>query len=295
MKHRSSIAVIACLAATAGALAACGDTFVSIVAAPSASSGAGGGGGASSSTAVTSSAGSGGGGGMGGGGGTTPSYCGAIELDGSDDLVQVPDHAELDAFGPITIEAWVKPTGFPGEVHVLSHHEHNLSQGYVLLMFSGSEMQFRYQDGVTNHQTGYNAVSWPAWHHLAASYDNQTLRIFIDGVLQSSNDIGAVQAADFDGPLRIGASAYSNGFRLQGLIDEVRLSKVARYTNDFAPPTEAFTVDADTVALWHFDEPSGQQVLDATGTHHGTLGQSGANEPFDPQRVAVPCGQLPPP
>ncbi len=40
-----------------------------------------------------------------------------------------------------------------------------------------------------------------------------------------------------------------------GLIDEVRISKVVRYTEDgFEVPKKAFVPDADTVALYHFDE-----------------------------------------
>ena len=35
--------------------------------------------------------------------------------------------------------------------------------------------------------------------------------------------------------------------------DELRISRVQRYTSGFTPTTTAFTNDEDTVALFHFD------------------------------------------
>lgn len=40
---------------------------------------------------------------------------------------------------------------------------------------------------------------------------------------------------------------------LLGAVDEVRISKVARYTAVFTPPSAPFASDAMTVALWHLD------------------------------------------
>ena len=38
-----------------------------------------------------------------------------------------------------------------------------------------------------------------------------------------------------------------------GIIDEVRISKIARHATDFTPPSR-FEPDKDTLALYHFDE-----------------------------------------
>ena len=38
-----------------------------------------------------------------------------------------------------------------------------------------------------------------------------------------------------------------------GCIDELRISKVARYAGHFDPLREPFASDADTLALFHFD------------------------------------------
>jgi hypothetical protein len=48
-----------------------------------------------------------------------------------------------------------------------------------------------------------------------------------------------------------------------GFIDEVRLSTVLRYSTNFSRPTAPFQSDADTAALWHFDEGTGELANDA--------------------------------
>jgi hypothetical protein len=55
-------------------------------------------------------------------------------------------------------------------------------------------------------------------------------------------------------------SAYPAFF---GWVDEVRLSDVVRYSGNFAPPSQAFVADADTAALYHFDEGSGNFIGDS--------------------------------
>jgi hypothetical protein len=88
----------------------------------------------------------------------------------------------------------------------------------------------------------------------------------------------------------VGAWVDGAGSFYKGVIDELRISRVARYSaSSYAPPSEPFTLDGDTVALWHFDEPSGQGVSDAAGSHDGTLGNDSGTEPADPARTDVPC------
>jgi len=77
----------------------------------------------------------------------------------------------------------------------------------------------------------------------------------------------------------------NNDFPFHGTIDEVRISKVARYLGDFTPSRSRFAPDANTIALYHFDEISGRDLIDAAGHHNGELA-AGAGAP---SRVAAPC------
>ena len=78
-------------------------------------------------------------------------------------------------------------------------------------------------------------------------------------------------------PGRPPAKAFLDSFT--GYIDEVRISAAARYDvqkKGFMPDGK-FKDDAKTVALWHFDEPSGaQEFLDASRNGHHLAGKNGA-------------------
>ncbi|MGH2610391.1 MAG: hypothetical protein ACRDHF_15025, partial [Tepidiformaceae bacterium] len=73
---------------------------------------------------------------------------------------------------------------------------------------------------------------------------------------------------------------------LSGTLDEVRISNVARYSTAFTP-AGAFVPDANTMALWHFDEGTGQTTADASGNGNTLLRGTNLNsESSDPTWVA---------
>ena len=49
-------------------------------------------------------------------------------------------------------------------------------------------------------------------------------------------------------------------------IDELRISSSIRYKGNYGVPTQAFTVDADTIGLYHFDAESNQSYEDSSGS-----------------------------
>lgn len=221
-----------------------------------------------------------------GAGGSQP-LCQALRFDGDDDFVRVPDAAAFDGIAPMTVEAWIKADDYPSEVHIVSHHDHNAHTGYVLLIYQSGDMQFRYQFAGQNNNAGFIPVTAGVWHHVAATYDAGTVRLFVDGIEKHESNIPTGISADFTGPLVIGRAAYAKGFHFKGYIDEVHLSKTARYSVDFVPQ-HVFEPDADTVALFRFEE-TGQQVIDSTGKHDGWLGFDGVQSGDDPTRETVPC------
>ena len=52
-----------------------------------------------------------------------------------------------------------------------------------------------------------------------------------------------------------------------GRIDKVRVSRSARYRETFVP-RRRFEADADTMALYHFDEGAGDVARDSSGNGH---------------------------
>jgi hypothetical protein len=203
-------------------------------------------------------------------------------------LVEVPGSPEFNELPQLTVETFVQFENINGESQIVAHHDYGQSLGYVLLISGGGGVEFRYYANSQWNTVNGGPVEVGRWHHLAVIFDGTTLRLFFDGRLQNETGVPGMATA-YDGPLRIGAASYEDAFYVQGRIDEVRLSRIPRYLTDFAVPSEPFPLDPDTVALWHFDEPEGQLVEDATGNHPGTLGRTEAVQVDDPERVDGTC------
>jgi hypothetical protein len=105
--------------------------------------------------------------------------------------------------------------------------------------------------------------------------DSEFLYLFADGVeIGSTYVYGYSSVWNDDSYLIVGSSGDAV---FSGLIDEVRISSVARYTADFTPE-DRFTVDSDTLALWHFDEGTGTTATDEVSGLVGTLSGGAAFE-----------------
>jgi Concanavalin A-like lectin/glucanases superfamily len=220
-----------------------------------------------------------------------------LSFDGIDDGATVPDDAALDIRGDFTVEAWIKPSAkatTEAEMDVISHHDATDSTGWVLLVKSGRVeivvygTDFGGDKGYSAGNEGAAYVVPGKWAHVAGTRSGDTLRIYYDGVLRDSQDLGLTFGRDyFSGALRIGRAATTTTFNYQGELDDVRISKVARYTGSSAPkPIAALPIDADTIAAWRFDEPSANVLVDtALHNHDGSL----APDATAAARVPAPC------
>jgi hypothetical protein len=263
------------------------DSFSSPSAATSTSS--------SSSTGASGGFPSTGGGGAGatGAGGVGGTSCDnhALSFDGADDFVHISGNNVYDALASFTVEAWISPDtdGFEeDEWQIVSDHDHNALVGWVLLL-NGGKLELRIYDGNWNTLSGSISMRAGEWHHVAGTLDDGVARVFFDGDELDEQDLDTVASAHA-GPTRIGAAAYVDNFHFSGLIDEVRISSVARYADDFTPPNAAFTDDPATISLFQFEEASdSQQVTDAGGNVVARLGLDGRVAPDDPARLDVPC------
>lgn len=79
------------------------------------------------------------------------------------------------------------------------------------------------------------------WQHIALVQHGTTLTLYVNGVSVATVTGNANQAFG-TGAWRIGCSGDGSGAIL-GSIDEFRVSNIARYTANFTPPTQAFTLD----------------------------------------------------
>lgn len=223
----------------------------------------------------------------------------------------VDDYAVLDfkTFGILlpkgtdefTVEAWVYPTTLPD----MDTHAMILSQQVRMNVAVAADgwldikkgdlvlaMQAYIDRGRGDVTTPYRPVALPLnqWHHIAyQAKGKETATIVNDFVhILPQKTTLAHDLTEFEHPkdFTLGGFGKKVEFHIDhfwdsfaGYIDEVRISKIARYNvgKKGFTPHKKFKNDAKTVALWHFDEPSGtQKFSDASGNAHHLVGEGGA-------------------
>jgi hypothetical protein len=194
-------------------------------------------------------------------------FCGgALSLSGtsSADILQISNSSAINLNGPFTIEA---------RVYLREFVQNNTAIGTILRKYSGSNFGREYtlnifdqkyprlwisEDGtLENSRTALSTtpISLNQWTHIAGVFDGSAYRVFMDGVLVSPVIEGPPPHSSGTYPIEIGGGKCCPSFNstMNGMIDEVRVSDVARYSTNFTPPIKEFMPDANTLILMHFD------------------------------------------
>jgi len=175
---------------------------------------------------------------------------------GGPDYVTFPAQRRF-ALGEWTVEAWVHPADGASGGTIVQRRVSTSAVNYELGLTSTNTPYVRY---VPNFGLGEQVLVGPApvaadgqtWTHLAASYFNRQLRLYVDGTnVASVASLSAAPAVFAGGPVvqRIG-----EGF--SGLIDEVRIWRQAREPDAIlATHDEVLSgLESDLVAYYRFDD-----------------------------------------
>ncbi|MEM0983530.1 MAG: LamG-like jellyroll fold domain-containing protein [Planctomycetota bacterium] len=200
---------------------------------------------------------------------------GYLALDGERDAVAVESDLATTPDGPFTVEGWVRVRGYGNRVGLLAK-----SQGSEHAMFiSGGRPDFAVHLGGDYRRVGPASEPLPldTWAHVAGVYTGRALLLFIDGKLVDRIEVApGMEPRSNDFPFYIGADPAGGGRPtsfFNGDIDEVRMSRGARYTEDFTP-RRRLRSDADTIFYYPMDLLLGPIVPDAgpTDTSGRTVG-----------------------
>lgn len=191
---------------------------------------------------------------------------GALALDGEGAGLRVPAAQVPLPPDACTVELWVRGDGAPGRQALL--HVGHAPQ--CALVVDGDLVAFEVAvaDGVARAGSDAGALPPGRWRHLAGVHDGARALLFVDGELAASVAAVGPRRTD-DGPLLVGASRDAAGRTTEafaGRIDDVRLSRSARYAEAFAP-TARPQPDTDTVLLLPCDVDFGPWTADRSG--HG--------------------------
>lgn len=154
----------------------------------------------------------------------------------------------------MTFETWVKRNAVGSGYEIILSAEGDTFWGSFLSLQIQPSGLLAMLLGGTYVTAGSGALSdTTTWHHVEASWDGTTIRLFVDGALVGSGGLGSISMPDPGGaPMWIGAkNDYT--YPLNAKLDEIRISSVARHTSAFTAPVTRAALDEDTVALWRCD------------------------------------------
>jgi len=180
----------------------------------------------------------------------------ALDFDGSDDYVSVPDSDSSSVGnGDFTISAWIYPHTGSGSQTIVSK-VHDTYQKEYLLSLDSQKIQLDIEDSGNDGVAKTNDVlSANQWQHIMATYDvsAEDITIYLNGVSQtlSIDTIQGPSPTQSDA-LNIGRSGGSyNSQYFNGLIDNVKiLSTLKPFASAPTPAVGATDVSVTTDLSW---------------------------------------------
>jgi len=153
----------------------------------------------------------------------------AMDFDGSDDQIIIPNSDSL-ALEHVTMAAWVYLGSYPEDARILTQEvDGDPYSTYSMMMSGGGYTKFEFRislDNVRQRIPSIADVPLETWTHLAATYDGEKAIIYIDGEVEVEQpQSGTVLTTD--NPLYIGGSQFWDPRFFDGLMDEVVLFNAA--------------------------------------------------------------------
>lgn len=114
---------------------------------------------------------------------------------------------------------------------------------------SDGRVGFYYYTGSSNglYTTGVTLTT-NVWYHVAFVYNAGVGKIYVDGVERASATLATDAMYEISTAFTIGQTQSTS---FNGYMDEIRVSKTARYTAGFTPTTTQFVDDNNTALLLH--------------------------------------------
>jgi hypothetical protein len=158
----------------------------------------------------------------------------ALDFDGTDDQIIVPDSESLK-LAHLTMAAWVNLRSYPDDARIITQEVDGSPFSSYSLMMSGdgeSKLEFRIALDNSRKRVPSNAdIPLNEWTHVAATYDGANAVIYINGEIDKTEPQSGVLLTT-DNPVYIGGSQFWVPRFFDGLMDDAALFNVGLSQDD---------------------------------------------------------------
>lgn len=161
----------------------------------------------------------------------------SVQLDGTGDYIKIDENNPVFdvSTGDFTWEGWFRFDSLSNNPKIFI----NLASAsvYWQLYVYSNALRLLGNGGSTLSGTDSSSLSTATWYHIALVRSGSTFTVYKDGtsVITDTNSASIGHNSDYG----VGGIAYSSSTCLDGNVEGVRLSKYARYTSNFTPPSAA--------------------------------------------------------
>jgi hypothetical protein len=199
----------------------------------------------------------------------------AAAFDGTNDYLSAADTDSLDLTAGATLEAWVKRSKSGWQVIVgKPGNGQSRLESYGLWFDSGNFLRAYFGDRLTYGTISSTTPIDTAWHHFVATYDNATIKLYIDGALNKTQP-STVELTPNADALNIGRAGSDNTTFFGGLLDEVAIYPTALAASRITTHYETGrAIDATAPALTMSAPEDGSSSPDVTPDFSGQAGNA---------------------
>ncbi|MHC4459039.1 MAG: LamG-like jellyroll fold domain-containing protein [Planctomycetota bacterium] len=223
----------------------------------------------------------------------------ALEFDGVDDYVEIPDDDSLTPEDQITVSFWIYRTvGGGATINKYAKCPNESaspgnSRAYTIIISGETNKVSAYIASSVNNVDSLmsnNIIPLNEWHYITVTFNHGDAAIYIDGQLDISETMSVTSIMNDHHPLTIGAFWSYCGVDhlstlMHGQIDEVSIYNRALSAEEIRANmhTRLSGDEPGLVGCWDFDEGAGQFLYDLSGNgNDGQLGSTPNPDDSDP-------------
>ncbi|TFH01296.1 MAG: LamG domain-containing protein [Calditrichales bacterium] len=218
----------------------------------------------------------------------------ALDFDGLNDMVLVPDNEKLHMTASMTLEAWIFPrdvsTNPGGDARMIirkGNVYNRINYSLAIDIYKGpGVLTFGAGTGVSSTE---NALKINQWQHVAGVCNPRTglISLYINGRLAGQESIVASPQPSTD-PLTLGLTLRGDNLGIedffQGKMYDVRIWNIPRSQEEIQNKMYRKLAGDENglVANWNLGEGKGQVVQDSANEINGILGSTRTDDVNDP-------------